>query len=155
MLEDDLLLFPGLLLTPPTVTEIHFILQTLSRHIWHILLSIQSPTFKLPHCRSTYGRFFSATTFLCCRMYFADFAITVIFYPVIKSLFYLCILFGCSSTQIWNLRAKINFINMLKNAHLDNFEHFCKIKIALKFDIWVLQRPNNMHKKFHKVFITG
>ena len=47
---------------------------------------------------------------------FADFAIAVIFYPVIKSLSYLCILFGCSSTQICNLRAKINFANKLKNV---------------------------------------
>ena len=42
-------------------------------------------------------------------------AIPVIFYPVIKSLWkLLCLLFGCVSTQILNLRAENNFANMLK-----------------------------------------
>ena len=41
--------------------------------------------------------------------------IPVIFYPVIKTLRkFLCLLKRCVSTQIWNLRAKINFANMLK-----------------------------------------
>ena len=46
---------------------------------------------------------------------FADFAIAVIFYPVIKTLWkFVCILFAFCHTQILNLRAKINFANMLK-----------------------------------------
>ena len=35
------------------------------------------------------------------------------------------------------------------------FYILAKLFFALKFKIWVLQHPNNMHKKFHKVLITG
>ena len=46
---------------------------------------------------------------------FAVFGIALIFYPVKKTLWkFLCILFGCSHTQIFNLRAKINFSKILK-----------------------------------------
>ena len=46
---------------------------------------------------------------------FADFAIAVIFYPVIKTLWkFLCPLFVFCHTQILNLTAKINFAKMLK-----------------------------------------
>ena len=96
---------------------------------------------------STYGRFF----IFCCRMYFADFAIALIFYPVIKPL-----LFGCWHTQISNLSAKINFANMLnivqkfnKSRVLPNFWNiyniFAQLIFALKFSIWMCQHPNNMH----------
>ena len=44
-----------------------------------------------------------------------DFAIAIIFYPVIRTLWkFLCILFGCCSTQILNFNAKIFFSKMLK-----------------------------------------
>ena len=46
---------------------------------------------------------------------FADFAIALIFYPLIKTLWKsMCILFRCCNTQILNLRAQINFANILK-----------------------------------------
>ena len=32
---------------------------------------------------------------------------------------------------------------------------FAKLIFALKFNITVCQHPNNMHKNFHKVYITG
>ena len=32
---------------------------------------------------------------------------------------------------------------------------FAKLIFALKFNIWVLTQPNNMHKNFDKVIITG
>ena len=44
-----------------------------------------------------------------------DFAIAIIFYPAIRTLWkFLCILFGCCSTQILNFNANNNFANMLK-----------------------------------------
>ena len=52
-----------------------------------------------------------ATTKICTKLQNCNFEITVIFYPVIITL---CRLFGCVSIQISNLRAKINFANMLK-----------------------------------------
>ena len=53
-------------------------------------------------------------------------AIPVIFYPVIKYLCkLLCLLFGCVSTQILNLRAENNFANMLKIVKKSgNFQDF-------------------------------
>ena len=34
------------------------------------------------------------------------------------------------------------------------FNIYAKLIFALKFDIYVLTQPNNMHKNFHKVIIT-
>ena len=107
-----------------------------------------------------------ATTFFCWKWQNWDFAIAIIFYPVIRTLWnFLCILFGCCSTQILNFNAKNNFVNMLKivrksgcDAIFGYFQTiiyiFAKLFFALKFKIWVLQHPNNMHKNFHKVLIT-
>ena len=95
---------------------------------------------------------------------FSDFAIAVIFYPVIKTLLkLLCIKLRCCHTQMLNLRAKINFANMLKIVQKSRklpdfwtiFNIFAKLFSALKFNIWVLTHPKNKHKNFHKVFITG
>ena len=60
----------------------------------------------------------------------------------------------------------MNFTNILKiirklgqTLNLPDFRMilniFGKSIFALKFNIWVLQHPNNMHKNFHKDFITG
>ena len=96
-----------------------------------------------------------------------DFAIAIIFYPVIRTLWkFLCILFGCCSTQILNFNAKNFFSKMLKIVRKSGFDPifgdfrtifniFEKKIFALKFKIWVLQQPNNMHKNFHKVLIAG
>ena len=82
------------------------------------------------------------------------------FYPVIKTLWnFLCLLRGCVSTQISNLRAKINFAKMLnivrKSGKLPDFRIifniFAKLILTLKFNIWVLTHPLNKHKNFHKV----
>ena len=80
--------------------------------------------------RPSYGRFFPATTFFCCRIgcVFADFAIALIFHPVLKIC--LCILFGCWSTQILNSRAKINFANMLKTIQKCLLLFYYRIKIT-------------------------
>ena len=44
-----------------------------------------------------------------------DFAIAIIFYPEIRTLWkFLCILFGCCSTQILNFNAKKNFAKFFK-----------------------------------------
>ena len=86
-----------------------------------------------------------------------DFAIAIIFYSVIKTSWkFLCILFGCCSTQILNFNAKHNVANMLKNClkirvwpHFRTiFNIFAKLFFALKFKIRVLQHPNIMHMKF-------
>ena len=96
---------------------------------------------------------------------FADFAIAVIFYPVIKTLWkFVCILFAFCHTQILNLRAKINFANMLKivwkwgkTLNLPDFQIifniFANLILALKFNIWVWQNANEMQTNFHKVFV--
>ena len=90
---------------------------------------------------------------------FADFAIAVNFYSVIKTLWkLLCPLFGFCHTQILNLRAKFNFANMLEIIRKSGkfrfwpnfwtiFNIFAKLISALKFKIWWLQNPNNMQKK--------
>ena len=109
----------------------------------------------------TYGRFFPVTKFFAAGCIFADFAIVVLFYPVIKNLWkFVCILFVFCHTQILNLRAKINFANMLKIIWKSGkfwtiFNIFSKLIFALKFDICVWQHPNDMHRNFHKFFITG
>ena len=93
-----------------------------------------------------------------------DFAIAIIFYPVIKTSWkFLCILFGCCSTQILNFNAKKQFCKYVKNCLKIRvwpnfwiiFNMFAKLVFALKFRIRVLQHPNKMHKNFYKVFITG
>ena len=66
-----------------------------------------------------------------------DIAIPLIFHPVI-----LCLLFGCVSTQITNLRAENNFANMLKivqkSSNLRDFwtisNKFAKLIFALNLD---------------------
>ena len=80
---------------------------------------------------------------------FADFAIAVIFFPVIKNLWkFIYILFAFCHTQILNLRAKINFANMLKivwkwgkTLNLPDFQIIfnilAKLIFALKFNIWL------------------
>ena len=82
---------------------------------------------------------------------FADFAIAVLFHPVKKIFWdFLCILFGRFHTQISDLRAKIDFENMLKivrklgwTLNWSDFRIilyiFTKLIFALKFDIWVHQ----------------
>ena len=35
------------------------------------------------------------------------------------------------------------------------FNIFAKLIFALKFNIWVLTHPNNLHTNFYKVIITG
>ena len=50
--------------------------------------------------------------FFAAECLYADFANTVIFYPAIKQ--FVCILFAFCHAKILNLRAKINFANMLK-----------------------------------------
>ena len=97
--------------------------------------------------------------FFGCRLHFADFAITLIFYSVIKSFWkFLYILFGCGHTQI------LDFENMLKIIQKSRklrvwpvfwkiYNIFAKLIFALKFNIWVCQHPNNRHKNFHKVLL--
>ena len=71
----------------------------------------------------------SHNIFLLQDVFFADFSIAVVFYLVIKtSWIFFCILFGFCHTQILNLRAKINFANMLKIIRKSGkFGHICKI----------------------------
>ena len=55
-----------------------------------------------------YGRFFPTPTFFCCRICFADFAIAVIFYPVIKILWKnFAYYFGVATLryQIWEQKS--------------------------------------------------
>ena len=64
------------------------------------------------------------------------------------------------SLQRLNLRAKFIFANMLKmirkSGKLRGWPNLRTIfNIFSKFDIWVLQHPNSMHKNFHKVFNIG
>ena len=69
--------------------------KTEKKNYWHMAGSYQPQHFFAAGCA------------------FADFAITVIFYPVIKTLWnFLCILFGRWSTQKSNLSANI-FIKLL------------------------------------------
>ena len=114
----------------------------------------------------TYGEISWAATFFCWKWQNWDFAIAITFYPVIRTLWnFLCILFGSCSTQILNFNAKIFFVNMLKIVRKSGFDPifgyfrtifyiFAKLFFALKFKIWVLQHPNNMHKNFHRILIT-
>ena len=75
---------------------------------------------------------------------FAVFGIALIFYPVKKTLWkFLCISFGCSSTQILNFNVKNNFANMLKIVQKSGFDPI--FNIFAKFKIWALPHPNNMH----------
>ena len=108
-----------------------------------------------------------AATLFCRKWQNWDFAIAIIFYPVKRSLWnFLCILFGSCSTQILNFNAKEIFLDMYIIVRKSGFDPIVayfrtiiyiskKILFALKFKIWVLQLPNIMHKKFHKVLITG
>ena len=114
-----------------------------------------------------YGEISWAATFFCWKWQNWDFAIAITFYPVIRTLWnFLCILFGSCSTQILNFNAKKFFLDMLKIVRKSGFDpivayfrtiiYISKKKFfALKFKIWVLQLPNNMHKKFHKDLFTG
>ena len=85
-----------------------------------------------------------------------------IFCPALTELVNWC-LFVCVSTQILDLRAKINFVNVLKIVQKSRklpdfwtiFNIFAKLFSTLKFDIWVLTHLNNKHNNFHKDFITG
>ena len=95
----------------------------------------------------------SHNIFFAAECVFADFAIAVIFYPVIKNI--LCILFGCCYTQISNLRGrKINFANMLKIKGLtqfsDNFSHFFKIDFFLSK---LISGGDNIQIIFTHIFI--
>ena len=116
---------------------------------------------------TTYGDISWASTFFCWKWQNWDFAIAITFYPVIRTLWnFLCILFGSCSTQILNFNAKIFFSKMLEIVRKSGFDPifgdfrtifniFEKKKFALKFKIWVLQQPNNMHKNFHWFLIAG
>ena len=68
--------------------------------------------------------------FFAAECVFADFAIAVIFYPVMKNL--------------WKLCQSLNFYKFS-----DNFLHICQ------FNVRVWQHQNNMHGNVHKVFSTG
>ena len=99
---------------------------------------------------------FQSQHFFAAGCVFADFAIAVIFYPVIKSLF------GCCHTQISNLRANINFKIIWKSGKLSGwpnfqtiFNIFAKLIFAFKFNIWVWQHPNNVQKNFIKFVLQN
>ena len=137
-----------------------------------ILICIQSSVdlFKNIHWCSNFIYMLGSSQpqhFFAAGCVFADFAIAVIFYPVIKTLWkLLCPLFEFCHTQILNLRAKINFANMVKIIQKSSkfrvwpnfqtiFNIFAKLIFALKFDVWVWQHPSNMHRNFYNVFIRG
>ena len=111
-----------------------------------------------------WGDFLSHNIFFAAEWQNWDLAILIIFYLEIETLWkFLCILFGCCSTQILNFNAKKQFCKYVKNCLKIRvwpnfwiiFNMFAKLVFALKFRIRVLQHPNKMHKNFYKVFITG
>ena len=90
---------------------------------------------------NTYEEISWATTFFCWKWQNWDFAIAIIFYPAIRTLWkFLCILFGCGSTQILNFNAKKNFAKILKIVRKSGFYpifgHFLKfLKIFFCIEI--------------------
>ena len=96
---------------------------------------------------------------------FADFAIAVIFYPVITTSWtFFCWLFAWSHILI--LRAKINLAKMLKifqksgeTLNLLDFRRikniFAKSIFALKLSFWVCDHANNQQKKNSLRFLTA
>ena len=86
------------------------------------------------------------------------------FFPVNKNFWnFSRILFGIVRIHVINLRASKNLPNMLKitqNLRLyikfwDILRIFAKFFFALKFKIWVVTYPNEMHDNFLEVLFRG
>ena len=81
-----------------------------------------SPIFLYDRILSHMRRFPEPQHFFAAEWQNWDFAIAIIFYPAIRTLWkLLCILFGCGSTQILNFNAKKNFAKILKIVRKSGF----------------------------------
>ena len=79
---------------------------------------------------------------------------SLILYPVMK---FLCLLFGCVKTQIWNLKTKVDFANMLKLSENQFLlqEKNCKFMhifvVAVCAMLWGTKCPDCLWLRFYKV----